>query len=275
MSNIALCPFSDNIRLCSNGNINLCPWIEGDCLAMSWKTDGSVVYITTRVSESGGRIYQGTVNTPWDISTLVLTSYIYSETAYPMGIAWKPDGTKMYEGGQSHSSIHQYSAESSWDLLSTTLEKSYIQYTHSTGGIAWGNSGYSFYEISDGKHDILQYDASTAYDIDTLTFIKEQDTYDNYPRDVAWKPDGLVFYEINEDYQSEIRQWYLDTAWDIKSSSSRKSIRAEGNDDSMGLTWKPDGTKMYQLSDDKTIYEFNVSTSWDIDTAVLNQTKTF
>ena len=92
------------------------------CIA--FKPDGTKMYM---VGDINNTIYQYSLSTAWDLSTASYDSVSFdvsSQNSNPNGIAFKPDGTKMYMSGISGRAIYQYSlmepTPPSATLISTT-----------------------------------------------------------------------------------------------------------------------------------------------------------
>jgi len=63
----------------------------------------------------------------------------------------------------------------------------------------------------------------------------------------------------------------LNTGWDLSNASYVQSISTQDSEPE-GVSWKPDGTKLYEIGKGSTsIYEYDVSTPWDISTASFIQ----
>jgi len=94
------------------------------------------------------------------------------------------------------------------------------------------------------------------------------------PYGLFFKPDGLKMYVIgeNSDY---VNEYDLSTAWNITTASylQRKSIVAQDTI-ARGVFFKPDGLKMYISGDStNTIYEYDLSTAWNVTTASFLQSE--
>ena len=85
---------------------------------------------------------------------------------------------------------------------------------------------------------------------------------------IGFKPDGTIMYCGNNN--GTLYQYTLSTAWDISTASyasKSKNLSAQTGD-LYGPTFSPDGTKMYVTSSGgKTVYQYTLSTAWDISTA--------
>lgn len=86
--------------------------------------------------------------------------------------------------------------------------------------------------------------------------------------DVSFKPDGTKMYILGNS-ESDINEYSLSTAWDISTASYVQNFNVSTEETaSFGLSFKPDGTKMYIIgSIGDAVYEYTLSTAWDISTA--------
>lgn len=73
------------------------------------KPDGTKIYV---VADGTDGVYQYTLNTPFDITTATYDS-VYLPTATidstPRGVAWTPDGTRLFYSGDTNNAIYQFS----------------------------------------------------------------------------------------------------------------------------------------------------------------------
>lgn len=89
-------------------------------------------------------------------------------------------------------------------------------------------------------------------------------------------PDGTKFYTI--DSADRLRQEILSTPYDISShgASSDYNIAvgaSNGNDSPTGVHFKPDGLKFWLTDADDYVYEWTMTTAWDISTASYTRAK--
>jgi hypothetical protein len=98
------------------------------------------------------------------------------------------------------------------------------------------------------------------------------------PSGLYIRPDGLKFYLVRYNGPTRtIQQYSMSTAHDITTASyDNKSFNPASQENIPTDLWfKPDGTKMYvlgyNLSD--SILQYNLSTAWDISTAVYSGTQ--
>ena len=89
---------------------------------------------------------------------------------------------------------------------------------------------------------------------------------DYSPSGIFFKPDGLKMYIVGSD----VNEYNLSTAWDVSTAvySQNFSISAQVSS-GRNVFFKPDGLKMYIVDySGRDVNEYNLSTAWDISTAV-------
>ena len=132
-----------------------------------------------------------------------------------------------------------------------------------------------FKDVADGSNSFDYTDLHPYYDLDTQSFEKSMNAQDVSVQDLFWRDDGRKLYEI-ENYDNRIYEYNVSTPFDVDTTSISNSMGTESGEVN-DLSWKPDGTKLYELgsfNSPGTIYEYDVGTSWDISTAILNTEET-
>ena len=141
-------------------------------------------------------------------------------------------------------------------------------------GIFFKPDGYKMYVIGEGSDTVNQYDLSTAWDVSSASYVQNFSvaTQENRPTSVFFKPDGTKMYVLGRA-GDDVNEYDLSTAWDISTASYLQNFSVSVQDNTpWGIFFKPDGTKMYMsgLSND-SIFEYDLSTAWDISTASYSQ----
>lgn len=224
-----------------------------------FKPDGTKFYFVGAV---GADVNEYSLSTAWDVSTAsyVQNKLVSPQEVSPYGITFKPDGTKMYIAGQSGDDINEYTLSIPWSVSTASYSQAYFHNADNTPtGLFIHPKGVNIYFTGTTNTRVYQYTIGGKV---TGTF----------PNDIYFKPDGTRCY-VMDDGSNSVLQYNLSTPWDV--------CTATGNDNfSVGtlestphaITFKYDGTKMYvygQTGDD--INEYNLSTPWDITTAVFGQ----
>jgi DNA-binding beta-propeller fold protein YncE len=136
--------------------------------------------------------------------------------------------------------------------------------------------GTKIYVASYNSDNVYQYDLSTAFDLSTASYNNINFSFNSQmsnPRGIHFKPDGTEMYLMNQA-DDTIYQYTMSTAWDLSSASySGYSFATSVTNNTYGLYFKSDGTKLY-ISDggssDQLIYEHDLSTAWRVSTASYN-----
>lgn len=111
-------------------------------------------------------------------------------------------------------------------------------------------------------------ETSVAYDLDFLRFDQKGTIVGT--QGIYISPDGTKVY--SGDTQN-IRYYSLSPGWDISTLSLIHTLDVSAKETSIqGVFFKPDGKKMYTLGDTgDSIDEYDLSTAWDLSTAVYLQ----
>lgn len=129
--------------------------------AMYVRPDGTKVYI---IGDTNDTVYQYTLGTPWDLSTISYDSVsklITSEETSPTGLFFKNDGTKMFVGGLASDAVSQYTLSIPWDVSTASYDS--VQFNHTSqfsnsGGMFFRDDGNKLYLVSDNSPRIYEYD---------------------------------------------------------------------------------------------------------------------
>ena len=110
--------------------------------------------------------------------------------------------------------------------------------------------------------------ANASYDSVNFS-VSSQDTT---PTGICFKTDGTAFYVSGRGNwpNGGVYQYSLNTAWDISTASYANKTFNVGSQSSLteGIQFKTDGTSFYVIDrDDDAIYQYDLSTAWDISTA--------
>lgn len=206
------------------------------------------------------------------------TKSISSQTSAPTGLTFKPDGTTMYVTGSSPDSIFEYGLASPWDVstASYTREKSVGTQDATPQGLAFKPDGSSMYLVGSAGDAVYQYSLSTPWNISSATFnlSKSLSSQDSIPTGIAFKPDGTKMY-VSGDGGNSVYEYDLPTPWSVFTASYVQSFSVSARDITpRDLFFKFDGSRMYVVgAENERVYEYALSTEWDISTASYVQFK--
>jgi DNA-binding beta-propeller fold protein YncE len=245
----------------------------GAAQGVFFKDDGTRMYVCNE-----NVVNEYTLSTAWNIST---SSFVYPTTNYfsvsgqesvPTGLFFKSDGLKMYVIGSSGDDVNEYTLSTAWNISTASYVRNFSVSTQDTSpqGVFFKPDGTAMYIAGDSSNSIHQYSLSTAWSLASVTFVRSfsVSAQEATPTGVFFKPDGLKMYVIGSA-SDNVREYTLSTAWDISSSTLTTSFSVlSQSSNSTGIFFKDDGTKMYiSTSIGDIIFEYNLSTAWNISTA--------
>jgi hypothetical protein len=234
-----------------------------------FKPDGLSAYICGQAADS---VFQYTLTSAWDVSTGSYASKTFdfsSQDTFPMGIFFKPDGTKMYMAGLLNEAIFQYSLSTAWDVSTA----SYDSTTYSLGSIGvrdvrFKPDGTKMYALGSAGDDALyQYSLSTAWDLSTTSYdsVTLPDLNDQEPTAVegaAFNYDGTRVYIIGQGNDT-VYQYNLTTGYDLSTGSySGNSFSAQSQESTAnGIYLRSDSEKFYIVGQNAdTIFQYSGET---------------
>ena len=249
-----------------------------------FKPDGTTVYT---VSNATDLVYQIALATAWDISTASFTQSrsVSAQETVPQDVFWNPDGTKMYILGDTgnDTTVYTFPEANAWDIsaganLNTFSELNFRD--TSPRGMTFSPDGTKYYISGFIKRSIHSYNLSTPYLLQTGTATSDIPTTDYLsvvgqevvPNALSFKPDGLKMYVIGSS-GDDVNEYDLSTAWAVSTASWVQSFSVSAQESAPeGLFFKPDGLKMYVCgTSTDTIYEYDLSTAWDVSTSSFLQ----
>jgi DNA-binding beta-propeller fold protein YncE len=218
------------------------------------------------------------VAVPWDISTAIyLQNFsVSAQETNPKCVFFKPDGLKMYVLGTSDNDVNEYDLSTAWDISTASYLQlfSVAAQEAASEGIFFKPDGTKMYVVGAAGDDVNEYNLSTAWDISTASYLQlfSVSAQDTAPTGIFFKPDGLKMYIVG-DTGDNVNEYDLSTAWNISTASYLQLFSVASQEiNPSGIFFKPDGTKMYVVGDaGNDINEYNLSTAWDISTAVYLQ----
>jgi len=166
----------------------------------------------------------------------------------------------------------EYLIETS-DQLNTNAQDSSLQ------SLRFKPDGTKMYALGSGADEVNEYELSTPWSVSTAVFTDNFDvtSEDNGPTGLYIREDGLKFW-ITGNENDTIYQYSMTSAWDLTTASYDNVSLFIGSSNSIdgfsqqinptGLYFKYDGSVLYLIgSSGDFIYQFDLSTSWDITTA--------
>jgi len=142
--------------------------------------------------------------------------------------------------------------------------------------IVFNDDGTKMYVMGGNNDRILTYPLSTAFDLSTISALSGLFTVSSQetgPTSLAFNTDGTKMYILGYG-SANIHQYTLSTAFQVTASSvSYDNVSFSVSNQElypMNLVFNTDGTKMYVNGFNNTIYEYALTTAFDVSSASFN-----
>lgn len=179
---------------------------------ISFKPDGTKMYVLGTTTNVASRVFQYTLSTPWDVSTASYDSveFIADQGLGPGGMFFKPDGLNLFVVSNydtSNRKVVDYSLSTAWDLstASTSGSTSLLISSYVSTGLTFSSDGKVLFLVE--SDDIVQFTLSTAWDLSTASFYSDTDVSSSSYLGVTIKSDDTKLYAINSS--AEIQELVL------------------------------------------------------------------
>ncbi len=197
-----------------------------------------------------------------------------AEGTNPRAITFRPDGSKMYILGTGSDSVHEYTLSTPGDITtaSYTGNSLSVQSEDDTPiGLVISNNGSKLFMSGALGDKIFEYDLSSAFDLSTASYSGNALDISNEAashRGFAVDGTGNKFY-ISDDNSDTIYQYDLTTSFDVTSGSySGKSLDVSSESTiPRGISFNNGGEVLILAGGNEVLYEYNLSTPYDISTA--------
>lgn len=233
-----------------------------------FKPDGTKMYVLGRdTATSRGQNVEYDLSTAWDISTAVFLQGFDVSTVVDAawGCFFKPDGLIMYVVGENHDFIAKYTLGTAWDVSSSVFSGNSVSIA------AEAPRAHAIFIKPNGLEAYVANYASPAYINSYILGAESIAASTPYSEGFTLSPDGTKAYLVNH-VDAETDRYDLSTAYDVSTNTYVSSFFSSAEDATPSdCVFKTDGTKMYLAgSTNTTLYEYTLSTAWDITTAVYS-----
>jgi DNA-binding beta-propeller fold protein YncE len=171
---------------------------ESNPQGVFFKPDGTKMYV---IGSTGDAVYEYDLSSAWDVSsaTFLQSFSVAAQEIAPMGLFFKPDGTKMYVLGSTGDDVNEY------DLIFCLEYKHCYSYLQNFSvaaqetfptGLFFKPDGTKMYVIGQIGDDVNEYDLSSAWDVSTAAFLQSFSVaaQETVPTGLFFKPDGTKMY---------------------------------------------------------------------------------
>jgi 6-phosphogluconolactonase (cycloisomerase 2 family) len=135
--------------------------------------------------------------------------------------------------------------------------------------------GRKMFAMGSGGDDVNEYTLSTPWVVSSATYVTlfSVGAQEPAPAGFFFRADGLKVYVVGSTNDT-VYQYALTTPWSIATASYESKSFSVGTQEitPTGLTFKPDGLSMYVVGTNAdTVFQYTLSTAWDVSTASLLQ----
>jgi len=211
----------------------------------------------------------------WDLALAVYDNKFFDVSAidtFPEGLYFKDDGTKFYMLGNTSNNLSEWTLSTPWDVSTSGSIFTIALAALDLKGLRFKDDGTKLYYVNVASQLFGEKVLSTAWDLSTAgaTVWNVGALGNTGTLSFFMKPDGLKVWFC--DNAGNIKESTLSTPWDAVSIAASATVLtpAEAAGYS-GIFLKDDGTRMFLIGlNNGIIYQYDLSTAWDISTAVYN-----
>ena len=215
----------------------------------------------------------------YDIATATTgftgTARIGNEEGTPSELYFNNDGTKMYVTGTGNDRVNEYVLSTAWNVFTASYSTFISVATQETSpnGLAFSSDGTKMYIVGQGQDTVFQYTLSTAWLVSSATYasksvVVSQGGTETVPTAVDFSDDGTKMYVVGSTLDT-VHQYTLSTAWDVSTATyaSKSFSVTTQSSQPQSVRFADSGTKMYIMNQTSAIYQYALSTAWDVSTA--------
>ena len=170
-----------------------------DPQGIAFSNGGTKMFI---IDSIGDNVNEYDLFTPFDASTrsFVDATSIATQEAFPTGIAFSSDGTKMFILGTDGVDVNEYALSTPFDASTRIFvdATSILEQENNPRGIAFSSDGTKMLIIGATGDDVNEYDLSAPFDASTRSFVDATSirAQENIPQGIAFSSDGTKMFII-------------------------------------------------------------------------------
>ncbi len=250
---------------------------DGTPEGVAFNPDGTKMFVVGYDTE---KIYEYALTTPFDLSSSSYANRSFpvgSQDNSPKGVAFNPDGTKMFVIGGEYEEIHEYALTTPFDVSSSSYTKRSFPVgseDNTPRDVAFNPAGTKMFVAGYASETIIEYTLSTAFNVSTASYTDTFDvsSQDTEPEGVAFNPDGTKMFVVG-DQRDRVYEYTLTTPFDLSNVSYAHHFSV-GTDDNFptGVAFNPAGTKMFVVgADSNNVYEYALTTPVDLSKLLISE----
>jgi len=233
---------------------------------IAFNTDGTKMFV---VGSTTTDVYEYTLSTGFDLSTASYSQSfdVNSQETAPQGIAFNPDGTKMFICGYNGIEVNSYSLSTGFDISTASFVTNFSVASQEIYpyGVEFNNDGTKMFISGNEGLDISEYALSTGFDISTASYTQRfsVSAQETSVTSVRFNNDGTKMFVAGASSDS-VHEYNLSTGFDVSTASYSQSFDASSFDTQISaVAFNNDGSKMYLTgSNADVIFEFTLGSTY-------------
>ena len=249
---------------------------ERDPRGISFSSDGMKMLI---VGIDDDAVVEYDLGKAYDISMAVYAgatdefSVALQETS-SQELTFNPDGTKMFIVGADGDAVVEYDLTTAYDVSTATYGRKFSVANEEDRALDLDFSldGMKMFIVGFDKGSVITYNLGTAYDVSTALYAGASQKFsvadqESSPRGMTFSSDGMKLFIVGSDRRAVV-EYILTTAYDVSTAvyagaSEEFSVVTEESLP-QGITFNPDGTKMFIIgSNESTVEEYALASIID------------
>ena len=247
-------------------------------------TYGSETWVSATTNSEVGALKQAmegasTTVGQFDVSgaTYVQGFSVSAQDTSPMGVTFNSDGTKMFVVGVANDNVNEYNLSTAYDVSTASYSQAFSVATQENNPreVVFNSDGTKMFVVGIANDNVNEYTLSTGFDVSTASYSQAFSvaTQDSEPLSIAFNTDGTKMFMLG-GAGDDVNEYNLSTGFDVSTASYSQNFSvAAQNASPTSVFFNNDGTKMYILgtTGGDAVYEYGLSTAFDISTATYSQ----
>ena len=225
--------------------------------------------------QTDGSIAAGATSIPYDISSAAYTQNfsVSSQDTSPQGLAFSPDGTKMFMVGYADDKVFQYALSTAFDISTASYSSIYFSVAAQETiprGLAFSVDGVKMFVLGTTADQVFEYTLSSAFNVSTASFVDAFSVaaQETDPQGIAFSTDGAKMFITGHTGQ-DVNEYALSTVFDVSTASYTQNFSISGQETQpTGIAFNSAGTKMFIIGvTGQDVNEYTLSTGFNVSTA--------
>ena len=225
--------------------------------------------------QDDGSLAAGVTSIPYDISGATYTQNfsVSSQDTSPQGLAFSPDGTKMFMVGYADDRVFQYALSTAFDISTASYSSIYFSVAAQETiprGLAFSVDGGKMFVLGTTADQVFEYTLSSAFNVSTASFVDAFSVaaQETDPQGIAFSTDGAKMFITGHTGQ-DVNEYALSTVFDVSTASYTQNFSISGQETQpTGIAFNSAGTKMFIIGvTGQDVNEYTLSTGFNVSTA--------